>query len=155
MKTRLMTAKKTIDGQVAEMDAMLTKLCDSRKRLMEQKGGRKGAEEGGGSGSEGEGGAVSGGMEALRERRRKRKEKGERGGGAVTMGRLREEGLENVASAGDREQLEQLWKATESASLKTGAAAEIATNDDGCPLYHKLLLDIEHPKDVTEQQRET
>ena len=198
VKMRMMQAKTVIDDQVKAMDGMLTKLCDSRKRLMDRPertatkgnksgsaGGRRRGEGGEGGGGESSAnsdtdtdgelsssGAPAGGLDGLRERRRKRKEKG--GGkenkkkkkmmmagasksGVVgwTPAELGRSELEKVGEAEARIALESLWNATSSTSLKSGAAAEIAANDDGCPLYHKLLLDIEHPKDVTAQQRET
>ncbi|GMH46537.1 hypothetical protein TrRE_jg3560, partial [Triparma retinervis] len=51
------------------------------------------------------------------------------------------------------EMLENLQESRK--SLVTGASAEIQTNDDGCPLYYKLLLDIRQPKDVTAEQKDT
>jgi len=153
VKARLLQAKKTLDEQVKEMNSMLTQLCDSRKQLMDRGGKKEKKVE---SESEGES-APSGGLEGLRERRRKRKEKGKEND-RVSIADLKREEMEKLKDgngSGVGEGLQDLWRVSEATSLKSGASAAIATNEDGCPLYHKLLLDIYHPVDVSAQQRET
>ena len=172
VKEKLETAKRNADGQIKEMEEMLENLQDSRKRLMDQGGGGGGKKAGGAeSGAESEGdsasgaseGEVVGGLEGLRERRRRkrdqegkrRKKKQEQG--KKTLKQVGNEALEGVPEGKRKEKdlLKELWDGVETTSLVTGASAEIQTNDDGCPLYYKLLLDIRQPKDVTVEQKET
>ncbi len=154
VRERLLAAKNTTGDQIEEMEEMLAKLQDSRKRLMERRYQKPtppnidSAQTSDTSDSEGD---AIGGMDGLKQRRRKRKEKREKKKSELAS----TEDLKAMGEQSGRPELANLWKKTETTSLASGASAAIQTNDDGCPLYYKLLLDINHPKDVSAQQRET
>jgi hypothetical protein len=162
VRARLLQAKGALDEQIKEMDGMLTKLCDSRKQLMDRpKHGaaakKKSAADAPESDTDtdGESGGM-GGLDGLRERRKKRREKGQQAKeNKPTLQDIKQGELAKVAKSEDRDNLEEMWRGSETASLKSGASSEIQTGDDGCPMYHKLLLDIEYPVNVTSQQKET
>ncbi|GMH67124.1 hypothetical protein TrLO_g1853 [Triparma laevis f. longispina] len=167
-KKKLAKSKDGMDKQQEEMEEMLAELQDSRKRLMdgEKEGGGETTDFGSDSAPEQEEEEETvGGLDGLRERRRKRNEgksspratpKKKKSAKSRVLEKLTVSDTVSGAAANSgphKAHLEALWSSAQSTSLASGASAEIQTNKDGCPLYYKLLLNIESPKNVTEEQR--
>ncbi|GMH70577.1 hypothetical protein TrST_g14047 [Triparma strigata] len=175
VKRKLTKSMEDMDKQQEEMEEMLSELQGSRKRLMEG-GGEEGGSEGDGgettdfgsdSGKEGFGPSDGGlgGLDGLRERRRKRNSsqsspraatKAKKSANQRVLSKLTVDSIKaQTAQAGiHKSQLDSLWSTAETSSLASGASASIQTNKDGCPLYYKLLLNIESPINVVSEQRQ-
>lgn len=176
---RLAKAKNDIEEQLKQMEDMLRKLQESRKILMHGKvglrdggvpavvGGRVGgddADDGDGDGNDEDlsprpslsfplpppDGEPVGGLEGLRERRRKRG----KSPAAASSSNNQTRSVSLLFSGPHQLELENLWNTANSTALATGASAEIAVNEDGNPMYYKLLLNIHYPRDVSAQQRD-
>ena len=157
-----LTLKKAgIERELAEMGLMLAEMMNGRKCLMQQNnfviertddGSDNDEEDEAASNSPG---ATMGGLDGLREKRRNREDES-KSTTSATSSAIRNEnennnGREKSAPKQRRpprkiltevEATHELWKQTATQSIASGAAAEIQTNEDGCPLYYKLLLDI-------------
>ena len=142
VKWKLNRSKESLDSQLEEMEGMLVQLQDNRKKMMDT-GSSRTAPEGGGSEEERE---SVGGLDGLRERRKKRKEK---------LGKVEDiKDQVGLIKGPAHDKLNSLWSKVETKGIASGASSDIQTNSDGCPLYYKLLLNIESPKDVSKEQRQ-
>ena len=158
--------------EIDEMETMLKQMIVGRRKIMQQNNfvvvGDGGCDGGDGDGGDGDGGGDGGDGEDDENERKKKAPTENDSGNLGGLDGLRERrrnsntnnntnnntnaNNNNTSNKGylakcsreitEAEMMSKLWKTTQTTSLASGASAEIQTNNDGCPLYYKLLLSL-------------